>query len=76
MASRLFGTKPLSEQMLEYRQVDPVNKFQWNSNRNTKLLVHENASENIACEMAGIIPREDELMVSSQTNDLPKPTMA
>ena len=33
------------------------NKFQWNSNHNTKLFIHRNASENIICEMAAILPR-------------------
>ena len=33
------------------------NKFQWNLNQNTKLLIHKNASENIVCEMAAILSR-------------------
>ena len=32
------------------------NKFQCNSNKNTKLSIHENASETIVCEMAAISP--------------------
>ena len=31
------------------------NKIQWNFNQNTKLFIHENASENIVCEMAAIL---------------------
>ena len=31
--------------------------FQWNFNQNTKLFIHENASENIICEMAAILSR-------------------
>ena len=31
------------------------NKLQWNFNQNTKLFIHEIASENIACEMAAIL---------------------
>ena len=33
------------------------NKLQWNFNQNIKLFVHENASENIVCEMAAILSR-------------------
>ena len=33
------------------------NKLQWNLNRNTKLLIHKNAYENIVCEMAAILSR-------------------
>ena len=55
MACRLFGTKPLSEPMLEYCE-----KVQWNSNENTKVFTHENGSDNIVCEMAAISFRGDE----------------
>ena len=34
------------------------NKLQWNFNQNTKLFIHENASENIVCEMASILSKE------------------
>ena len=33
------------------------NKPQWNSNQNTTLSIHENASENIVCEAAAILSR-------------------
>ena len=33
------------------------NKLQWSCNQNTKIFVHENASENIACEMAAILSK-------------------
>ena len=33
------------------------NKLQWNFNRNTKLFIHENASENIVCKIAVILSR-------------------
>ena len=33
------------------------NKLQWNSDKNTKLFIHENAFENIVCEMAAILSR-------------------
>ena len=47
MACRLFGAKPLSKPMglLSIR-----NKVQWNVKQNTKLFIHENASQNIVCE--------------------------
>ena len=31
-----------------------MDKLKWNFNENTKLFIHENASENIICEMAPI----------------------
>ena len=31
--------------------------FQWNVNQNTKLIIHENAFENIVCEMTAILSR-------------------
>ena len=34
------------------------NKLQWNFNRNTKLLIHDNAFDNIVWEMAAILSRE------------------
>ena len=33
------------------------NKLQWNFDQNTKLFIHQNASENIVCEMAVILSR-------------------
>ena len=33
------------------------NKLQWNFNKNSKLFIHEKASENIVCEMAAILSR-------------------
>ena len=33
------------------------NKLRWNFNENTNLFIHENASENIVCEMAVILSR-------------------
>ena len=33
------------------------NKLQWNFNQNTKPVVHDNASQNIACEMVAISAR-------------------
>ena len=41
---------------------NPRNKFQRNLNLTIKLFIHENASENIVCEMTAILSRgEDEL---------------
>ena len=34
------------------------NKLRWNFNQNTKLFIHENASENIVCEMVAILSTE------------------
>ena len=50
MASRLFGTKPLSKLMLGYCQFNPKeSKY--------KLFIYGNASENTICEMAAILSR-------------------
>ena len=43
------------------------NKLQWNFNKNTKLSIHENASENIVCELAAILSRGDRLTYSNIT---------
>ena len=37
------------------------NKLQWHFNQNVKLFVHENASENIVCEMVAILSRGDQV---------------
>ena len=34
------------------------NNLQWNFDQNTKLSIHENASENIVCEMAAVLSKE------------------
>ena len=34
------------------------NKLHWNYNQNTKIFIHENAAENIVCEMVAILSRE------------------
>ena len=46
MACYLFGAWPLSKPMLGYGQLDPQ-----------ELSSHENASENVACELAAILSR-------------------
>ena len=37
------------------------NKLQWNFNQNSTFFIHENALENVICETAAILSREDEL---------------
>ena len=57
MTCRLTSTKPLSEPMLVITNLTLRDKHQWNFNQNTKLFIHENASENIVYEMAAILSR-------------------
>ena len=48
-----------------------MNKLQWNINRNSYIFIHENALENVVCEMASILSRPqcvNELMLSSWYN--------
>ena len=49
----MFGTKPLSEPMLTYCQLDLYEK-QWNLNQNTDFFIKENIFENVVCEMVDI----------------------
>ena len=57
MACRLFGAKPLSKPMLDYCQLDPQEQTSMTFWSKYKLFIHENASENIVCEMAAILSR-------------------
>ena len=57
MACRLFGTKPLSKSVLSFSKGHLRTNFSEGLNQNTKFVIHENASENIVCEMAAILPR-------------------
>ena len=57
MACRMDGAKPLSEPMLEYCQLDPSKKFQWNLDRNSYTFIQENAFEDVVWKMAAILPR-------------------
>ena len=57
MACRLFGAKPLTKTMRWVIR----NKRQWNFSKNAKLFIHENAFQNIVCEMTAILSRGDEL---------------
>ena len=53
---RLFGAKPLSEPLPYYRQSDfSVILFK------IQFFIHENASENIVCDMAAILSSGDDL---------------
>ena len=53
--------KQLPEPMLTYCQLGPWGQTWGNSNRNTKLFIHENAFETVVCEMAAILFRGGEL---------------
>ena len=55
MACRLFGAKPLSKQMLGYCPSGTnFTEILIKKNKNKIQNFHENASENIVCEMAAI----------------------
>ena len=43
--------------MLEYCQLDPGNKLQWNFNRNSNICIEENTFENVVSEMLFISSR-------------------
>ena len=58
MVCRLYGTKPLSKPTMGIVNWTLRNKLQWNFNQNTKHFIHENAFENIVCEMAATFSRE------------------
>ena len=57
IACRLFGAKPLSKQICDIVNWTLRNKLQWNFYSNTNIFIHENASENIVCEMPAILSR-------------------
>ena len=38
-----------------------MNKLQWNFCQKSNFFIHENAFENVVCEMAAILSRENEL---------------
>ena len=65
MACRLFGAKPLSKPYFDVKWA-LRKKRQWNFNRNIKLFIHENASENIVCEMAAILSRGRLVLISPE----------
>ena len=53
MACRLFGTKPLSEPMLPYFQLDPKKHLKWNFVSNSKVFIQENALKNASLQNGG-----------------------
>ena len=68
MACRLFGTKPLLEPILAYRQLDSWEQM-WNFNQNSKFFVPENVSDNIFCEIVAILSKGNELIRSFSLPD-------
>ena len=52
-----MGDKPLSKPMLRYCNWTLRNRPQWKLDQNAELFIHENASENIVCEMLSIFSR-------------------
>ena len=57
MACRLFGAKPLSKPMQGYCQLDHEEQISVKFQSKYKFFIHENAYENIICEMAAILSR-------------------
>ena len=53
----MYSAKPLSEPMLDYYQLDPLEQSSVKFDQNTKILIHENTSENMICEIAFILSR-------------------
>ena len=57
MACRLLGAKPLLEPMLPDCQLDPYEQKSVKFESKYKDFIHENADENVVCEMAAILSR-------------------
>ena len=57
MACCLFGTKPLPEPMLIFRQLDPCEQTSVKFQSKYFFFFHENTYENVVCEMAAILSR-------------------
>ena len=53
MVCRLLGAEPLSKPMLGYCQLDPYEQTSVKFDQNTKIFIHEDASENIVCQNVG-----------------------
>ena len=45
MACHLVGAKPLSEPMIEYFVIGPLEKLQWNLNQSSYIFIQENPFE-------------------------------
>ena len=54
MACRLVGAKPFSEPMLKLYYHEQISL---NIIRNSYIFIHENAFENVVCEMVVILPQ-------------------
>ena len=48
------GLSPGRRQAIIWTNAGIGNKLQWNFNRNSNIFIHENAFENVVCEMASI----------------------
>ena len=53
MACRLFGAKPLPEPMMAYCQLDSWEQISVKFERNSIILIQENAFENVVCQCGG-----------------------
>ena len=51
------GSSPVRHQCLIFTNCTLTNRLHCNANQNTKLFIHENASENVVCEKAAILSR-------------------
>ena len=67
MACHRFGANPSPEQCWLVANWILRNEFQWNMNPHAKLFIHENAFQNVVCEMAAILSRGDELRTDTKT---------
>ena len=57
MACRLSGAKPLPESLLTYCQLEPWEQISVKFELKCKIFVHENAFENVVCEMVATLSR-------------------
>ena len=57
MACRLIGANHYLNQCWEIVNWTLKNKIHWNLNSNTNIFIHENAFENIVCEIAAILSK-------------------
>ena len=64
MACRLAGAKPLSEQMLEYCELDFWEQTPVKSYRNVYIIFQENAFQNVVWKMAAILSRPQIFIVA------------
>ena len=59
MVCRLFGAKPLPKPMLTYYQLDSYEQTSVRFKSKHNIFIHENAFENVVCEMADILSRAE-----------------